>query len=176
MSDFSHVNALSRFLVSPGHLAMAATKSRRVSNLMKNKEKDMLAREVMHKGLKTIDGSETLESAAHKMADSDIGVLPVVSGNAVVGVITDRDIVTRCLAKDRDYHSVKAADCMTSKVVCASEDSDLKEVSQKMVDQKISRVFIQDNQKRPVGLISVEDLVHHSDPTLFTKTISAVKS
>ncbi len=136
----------------------------------------MKARECMHKGLKTIDSNESLVSAAHIMKDSDIGVLPVVSEGKVVGVLTDRDIVTRCLAEDKDYHSVKASDCMTKNVVYASEDSELEEISRRMVDGKVSRVFIEDNQHKPIGCISVEDLVHHSDPNLFKTTISAIKS
>ncbi|MCO4753046.1 MAG: CBS domain-containing protein [Bacteriovoracaceae bacterium] len=179
MNEFNHVNALSNFLTSPGDLAMAHDYGEEIVKIKLNvkfKESFMKARECMHKGLRTIDGNESLESAAHMMKDSDIGVLPVVSEGKVVGVLTDRDIVTRCLAEDKDYHSVKASDCMTKRVVSASEDSELEEISRHMVDQKVSRVFIEDNQHKPIGLISVEDLVHHSDPNLFKKTISAIKS
>ncbi|MBC76628.1 MAG: hypothetical protein CME64_11495 [Halobacteriovoraceae bacterium] len=179
MKDFNHINALSNFMISPTEMALAKAGVKVVKKakvLVVSKELKMKAREIMHKGLKTIDGNESLESAAHIMKDSDIGCLPVVSNGEVVGVLTDRDIVTRCLAEDKDYHSVKASDCMTKKVVSVSEDSEVEEVSRKMVDDKISRVFIEDNQHRPVGLVSVEDLVHHSDPGLFKSTLSAIKS
>lgn len=179
MNNLNHINALSNFMTSPTEMALARVSVeivKRAKSLIITKEINMKAREIMHKGLKTIDSNESLESAAHLMRDSDIGCLPVVSNGKVVGVLTDRDIVTRCLAEDKDYHSVKASDCMTRSVVCVSEDSELEEVSRKMVDGKISRVFIQDNQHKPIGLVSVEDLVHHSDPGLFKSTMSAIKS
>ena len=136
----------------------------------------MKAKEVMHRGVKTIDQSETLETAAHRMRESDIGVLPVVSSGKVVGVLTDRDIVTRCLAEDKDYHTLKISECMTRNVVCANEDMDLEDISKKMIEKKISRVFVEDKKHNPIGLISVEDFVHHSDPSLFARTFSAIKS
>lgn len=136
----------------------------------------MKANEIMHRGIKAVEESETLESAAQSMRDSDVGVLPVVSGGRVVGVLTDRDIVTRCLAEDKDYHTEKISNCMTQNVVCLSENSDLEDISSKMIEHKISRVFLEDSQHKPVGVISVEDLARNSDPKLFKDTMAAIKS
>lgn len=178
--NLKHINALSGFLTSPTHHALARDngffKLGFITTEFETKEIEVKAKEIMHRGVTAIEKSETVEAAAHRMRDADIGVLPVVSGGKVVGVVTDRDIVTRCLARDQDYHRASVSECMTTNVICASQDEDVKEVSKKMRDQKISRVFIEDNQHNPVGLISVEDLVHHSDPKLFTQTMSVIKS
>ena len=65
------------------------------------------ARDIMHVGVTCIDEYETLQHAAQQMRDLDVGSLPVCDdGNRVRGIITDRDIVTKCIARGLDPASV----------------------------------------------------------------------
>ena len=70
----------------------------------------------------TIAPSATLVEAARAMEQTNVGMLPVVEGRQVRGVITDRDIVVRAIARDADLTSTRVEQCLTADVVCARPD------------------------------------------------------
>ena len=67
----------------------------------------------------TIEPTATLAAAARLMDEGNIGMLPVVEDEQVRGVITDRDIVVRAVARDADASNIRVGDCLTSFVVFA---------------------------------------------------------
>ena len=74
-------------------------------------------------------GETTLNEVANLMVEADCGEIPVTdSANRPVGVITDRDIVCRVVAKGKDPSAVTASECMTQPVVCVNEDTPLEDV------------------------------------------------
>lgn len=101
-----------------------------------------------------ISPEETIEEAAKKMDKVDCGVLPVCAGRKLVGIITDRDIVIRAIAKGKDPSREKVSDYMTSTVLTCSENDTLEEAAEKMHQHKISRLVVTDGKEGVIGVLS----------------------
>jgi CBS domain-containing protein len=119
------------------------------------------AREIMHTGAQCVGEDESLLTAAQMMRDLEVGSLPICGNdNRLRGIITDRDIVIRCLAEGRDPASVRAGEFAQGRLrwVDASADADV--VVHTMEEYRIRRVpVLEDNQL--VGIISEADLAQH---------------
>lgn len=114
--------------------------------------------ELMTRDIITCSPNETLAQAAQKMASGDIGSCPVVeSNNQLVGIITDRDITVRAVAKGLDPNSKHVSELMSTDVVTASPDASIDDVCQLMSDHQIRRIpIVQSNQL--VGIVAQADL------------------
>ena len=119
------------------------------------------AREMMHPGVECIGEHDTLEKAAQMMRDLDVGALPIC-GDAyrLQGIITDRDIVVRCLADGANPQTVTAGDLAQGKPVTVDADATLTAVLRAMTDHQIKRIPVLDHH-RLVGMISESDLARH---------------
>ncbi len=118
----------------------------------------MQVKEIMTKDFEMINSSETLIDAAGKMKSLNVGVLPVREGNKIVGLLTDRDIVIRALAENRDARTTTVKDVMTSEIArCTTEDS-VDDASNIMRENKVRRLLVVDNDGTPVGIVSLGDL------------------
>jgi CBS domain-containing protein len=116
------------------------------------------AREIMHPEAQCIGEDDNLQSAARMMRDLNVGSLPICGrDDRLHGIITDRDIVIRCLAEGRDPAQVRAEEFAQRRVhwVDASDDED--QVVRVMEEHQIRRVPVLEN-KRLVGMISEADL------------------
>ena len=113
--------------------------------------------EMMTRDLITCSPNETLSQAAQKMDSGDIGCCPVVENQSLVGVITDRDITVRAVAKGFDPNSKLVRDLMTTNVITASPDMSAEEACQLMADFQVRRLPVVD-QGRLVGMVSQADL------------------
>ena len=113
--------------------------------------------EVMCRSAKTINANETLKRAAQLMAAEDVGFLPVEEDDRLIGMLTDRDIVTRCIAQGKDGVS-RVRDAMTKDVKYCFEDEDLDEVMDNMADLQVRRLPVMSNDKRLVGILSLGDI------------------
>jgi CBS domain-containing protein len=98
----------------------------------------------MTEEVETIHPEGTIAQAAEKMAELDIGPLPVVEDGLVVGMITDRDIVLRIVAEHRDPESTRVRHAMTPEVVSCFEDQDVQEAARLMEGQLAGIVSIGD--------------------------------
>jgi CBS domain-containing protein len=117
------------------------------------------ARDIMHTGVECIGEHETLDFAARRMRDLDVGALPVCGDDDKLhGIITDRDIVVKCLAEGGDPNRLTAAELAQGKLVTMTADADIKEVLDTMEEHQIRRLPIVDENKRLVGMISEADL------------------
>jgi len=88
-----------------------------------------LAKEIMTPAPQCCSGETTLNDVANLMLEADCGEIPVTDGsNRLIGVITDRDIVCRVVAKGKNPASVTAAECMSEPVVVVNEDTSLEDV------------------------------------------------
>lgn len=96
----------------------------------------------------------TLDEAARKMKDVDCGVLPVGTKDKLQGIITDRDIVIRALAKGKDPAKEKVKDYMTAKVYACNEDDFLEDAADKMRDHKVSRLVVKNHEGKVTGILS----------------------
>ena len=97
------------------------------------------------------------------MVEADCGEIPVTdSSNRLIGVITDRDIVCRAVAKGKNPTAMTAAEIMTEPVVCVNEDSSLDEVLSVMEENQIRRVPVVDASGCCCGIISQADVALHA--------------
>ncbi|MFF4550175.1 CBS domain-containing protein [Streptomyces sp. NPDC001435] len=116
------------------------------------------ARDIMHTGATCIQESQTLEDAARKMLELDVGALPICGeDDRLHGIITDRDIVLKCLAKGKDPRSMTAGQLEQGKPITIDADTDSDRVLQVMEQHKIRRLPVIENH-RLVGMISEADL------------------
>jgi len=101
----------------------------------------------------------TLNEVANLMVEADCGEIPVTdSSNRLVGVITDRDIVCRVVAKGKNPSAVTAGEVMTEPVVCVKEDTSLQDVMSVMEENQIRRVPVVDATGCCCGIISQADV------------------
>jgi CBS domain-containing protein len=114
--------------------------------------------EVMTCGVETISSAATLEQAAKKMKDHNVGILPVIEGEEVLGVVTDRDIVLRAVSERLRPEMTRVKEVMTPKVISCYEDQDITEASLLMEKNLVHRLIVLDRNEKLVGIVSLSDL------------------
>jgi CBS domain-containing protein len=119
------------------------------------KIKDVMTRRPM-----MIQPTQTVQAAAQMMKDEDIGVLPVGEPQAVIGVITDRDITVRITAEGRDASKVKVQDAMTHKFITCNEDDDIEHAAELMRKHDVSRVMVS-GFNTVTGIVTIADLLRN---------------
>jgi CBS domain-containing protein len=121
------------------------------------------ARDLMHSGVECISQDETMETAARKMRDLHVGALPICGeDDQLHGIITDRDIVVRCIAEGWDPRETTAQQMAQGTPIWIDVDADESEVLRLMEDHAIRRLPVIENY-RLVGMISEADLATHLD-------------
>lgn len=116
----------------------------------------MKVSEAMTRGARIARPDETLQAVSRRMAEEDIGFLPVGDDDRLVGTITDRDIVIRAVAEGRDGGTL-VRDVMTRDVKYCFEDEEMDRVIHNMGDNQIRRLPVVDRNKRLVGVVSLAD-------------------
>ena len=118
----------------------------------------MKLREIMTDSVIKIDPEETVAVAARTLTHYNIGALPVCGKDGkLCGVVTDRDLVTRCMATDKTPGTTKVRDVMTGQVVSASPEMDTGVAAHLMGRQQIRRLPVVENG-RLCGMVSLGDL------------------
>ena len=117
----------------------------------------MKAREVMVKAPVTLPTSATIHQAATAMDQAAVGAVVIVEGERPVGLVTDRDLVTRALAR-RFPPDARVDGVMSSGVVCVDADAELAEVASILSAHPFRRVPVVE-QDRVVGMVTLDDLV-----------------
>jgi len=113
-------------------------------------------KEIMTKDVKTVKPSDTVSQAASIMEQLNVGSVPVVDNDKVVGIVTDRDIVIRNVARGQKPDQ-KISDVMTSNVTFATPDMDVHSAADVMADHQIRRLPVIDNGNL-VGIVAIGDL------------------
>jgi CBS domain-containing protein len=124
------------------------------------KEAAMQIREIMSPEVELIAPNSTLRDAACMMRAEDIGAIPVGENDRLIGMITDRDIVIRCVAEDRQPSQCLVREAMSKKVCYCFEDDELEAAAHIMADHQVRRLPVLNHNKRLVGVISLADLSH----------------
>lgn len=117
----------------------------------------MLVHEAMTRDVRVARAEQSIQDAATIMAEIDAGAVPVSDHDRLVGMITDRDIAVRAVARGKGPDSM-IADVMTAEVKYCFEDEDIDHVLQNLGDQKIRRLPVLDRNKRLVGILSLGDI------------------
>lgn len=134
------------------------------------------ARKMMHLGAECIPEHETLDRAAQMMRDHKVGSLPICgSDNRLKGIITDRDIVVKCIASGRDPAKTTAAELSQGTPICVTADADEDEVLELMQQNLIRRLPVLDKHEL-VGIISEADLATHLPADKMARYCSALYS
>jgi len=118
----------------------------------------MKVKDVMTQNPEAIRSDDMVVKAAEVMRNIDVGVVPVFEGDKAVGILTDRDIVVRLVAENKDPESTKAAEIMSQDVVSCSDDTDAREAAGMMEEKKLRRLLVKNDQDKVVGVVSLGDL------------------
>lgn len=133
----------------------------------------MRVAEAMTRSVQLASPDQSIADAAKLMADCDCGVLPVQENDRLVGMITDRDIVVRALARGMDS-STRIRDVMSSEVKYCYEDDDLDEVAINMGDLQVRRLPVLSRDKRLVGIVSLGDISVSADTEPTADALAAI--
>lgn len=118
--------------------------------------------QIMTLEVQTVRPEDTVQRAAELMREGDLGFLPVVEGRAVVGCVTDRDVVVRFVADALDYSGTSVSDVMTREFFSAYEDQDVEGAAQLMEDKRIRRLIVVSRENELVGVVSLGDLARRA--------------
>jgi CBS domain-containing protein len=119
----------------------------------------MQVKEVMTCGVECTCPTASLQEAARKMRELNVGPLPVCGdNNRLVGIITDRDITVRAIAEGKDPKTTQVQDAMTRDITYCFEDQEIAEAARLMRERQIRRLAVLDHDKHLVGIISLGDL------------------
>ncbi len=123
----------------------------------------MKLREIMTGNVVRIGPEEPVEVAARAFAHYNIGALPVCTGDGrLCGVITDRDVVTRCIAAGRSTGTTKVKEIMTGRVISAGSDMEVGVAAHLMGREQIRRLPVVENGKL-CGMVSLADMAAHEE-------------
>ncbi len=114
--------------------------------------------EMMTRGVRTLTPQDSVVKAAQAMAELNVGAIPVCDGDRLVGMVTDRDIVLRSVAREADPATCKLSDVMSGHVRTVHEGDDVDEVLAEMGTAQIRRMPVVDSRDRLVGIISLGDI------------------
>lgn len=118
----------------------------------------MNVQEVMTPRAEVVGPGDTLQAAARRMRDSNIGILPVGENGRLVGVITDRDIVVRAVADASDAAQCKVSEVMSTEVLCVQAGAPIEEAERMMGENQVRRLPVVDANRRLVGMVSLGDI------------------
>ncbi len=114
-------------------------------------------RDLMTPGPTTCERSTTIVEVARAMASEDVGPIPIVEGERLVGIVTDRDIAVRVVAEGRDPSTVTAGDVASSDLVTVQPDTELEEAERLMADSQVRRLPVVEGD-RLVGILAQADV------------------
>jgi len=126
--------------------------------------------DIMTRSIATVQRDETLQAAARRMQEMDVGSLPVLDGKAVAGIVTDRDIAVRGVAEGMIPQESLVADVMTEDVRFCRADDSIDQVMDEMGGLQVRRLPVLDANNEIVGIVALADIATrqstHTDETL----------
>jgi CBS domain-containing protein len=118
----------------------------------------MKIREIMTPDVKIASPRDTIQRAAQLMEETDCGLLPVGENDHLVGMVSDRDITLRAVARGKAPDHCTVGEVMSNDVKFVYEDETLEDASRNMSDLKVRRLPVLNRKKRLVGIVSLGDL------------------
>jgi CBS domain-containing protein len=126
--------------------------------------------EIMTRSVAVVGRDETLQAAARRMREMDVGALPVTDGKALVGMVTDRDITVRGVAEGMVAQESLVSDVMTEEVRWCRPDDTIAQVMTQMGDEQVRRLAVLDAANEIVGIVALGDIATrqsaHTDEAL----------
>jgi CBS domain-containing protein len=135
----------------------------------------MKVKDAMHKGVDWVSPETSVTELAKLMCEQDVGSIPIGENDKLVGMVTDRDIVCKGLARDGfDLARATARDVMTTGIHCCREDDDLAKAVRHMEELQVRRLPVVNKNKRMVGILSLGDVSRSAPSDLLTECVKSV--
>jgi CBS domain-containing protein len=119
----------------------------------------MQLKDIMTTQVRVISADATVQDAAKKLDDENVGALPVCDGDRMIGIVTDRDIVIRSTSAGQEPGKVAVRDVMTAPVTYGFDDQSIEEAAAIMKQNYIRRLPVLDRDHRLVGMVTADDLM-----------------
>jgi CBS domain-containing protein len=136
----------------------------------------MKVKNAMHKGVTWVDPHTPIEQLARLRQKHDIGAIPVGENDRLVGMVTDRDLVCRCIAVGLDPKATTARDVMTEGIVFCLDKQELDDAARIMEMKKVRRLPVINGKKRMIGMLSLGDVYHRAPDHLSDEVMHAVSA
>jgi CBS domain-containing protein len=120
-------------------------------------------RELMTPNPRTVEASAPVVEAAKIMGDEDVGIVPIVDGDRLVGTITDRDIAIRGVAEGKDPQSTTVREIASTQLVTIDPQQDLDEALRLMAQHQVRRLPVVEEDGRLVGIVAQADVARQAD-------------
>lgn len=133
----------------------------------------MQVQDIMTRDVTIVSPEETVKTAARRMAELDVGALPVAENDRLVGMITDRDIAVRGVAEGKGPQA-KIREVMTPDIKYCYLDQDVEEVAENMADIQVRRLPVLNRDKRLVGILSLCDIATGDAPDEAAEALSGI--
>jgi CBS domain-containing protein len=119
-------------------------------------------RDVMTSNPRSLESGSNAVEAARLMRDEDVGIVPIVEGEKLVGTITDRDIVTRVVAEGKAPESVTVGEIASRELVTIDPQQDLDEALRLMARHQVRRLPVVEDDGKLVGIVAQRDVAMHA--------------
>lgn len=133
----------------------------------------MQVSDIMTLDPETCQPGDTLREVARKMSEGDFGSMPVIEGDRLVGVVTDRDITVRGVAQGLGGDT-EVSQVMTPDPVCVSPDTDIEEAAEIMQEEQIRRLYVTDDDDQLIGVVALADVALAEDEELSGETLEQI--
>ena len=130
-------------------------------------------RDVMTANPKSCSSNASITEAARAMSSEDVGPIPVVEGDRLVGLLTDRDIVVRVVAEGRDPQSTTVGEVASSDLATVSPDENLDRALQLLAERQVRRLPVVEGEKL-VGIVAQADIVRKADDKKAERTVEEI--
>jgi len=133
----------------------------------------MKVSEVMTRDVQTVRPDQPVREAASFMLSADAGSIPVIDGERLIGMITDRDIVVRGVAKGYGPDT-PVRELMTDEIICVRDDDDVDDIASKMSEAQVRRLPVIDGKERLCGIVSLGDLSREANEDAAAEALEGV--
>jgi CBS domain-containing protein len=134
----------------------------------------MTLKEIMTSQVDVVAPDTPIVEAAKKMRSLDVGALPVMEGQRLVGMVTDRDITVRATADARDPKTTPVRDCLSPDPAYGFEDQDVEEAARLMQEKQVRRLPVLTRKQQLVGIVALADVVAEAGKKDVTRTVREV--
>ena len=131
-------------------------------------------RDVMTSNPCTIDAERSVAYAAKMMREEDVGLAPIVEGDRLIGMLTDRDIATRVSAQGRNPDQVKVREVASTQLVTVDPQQDLDEALRMMAKHQIRRLPVVDEDGMLIGVVAQADIARRGDDTMTGQLVEEI--
>jgi CBS domain-containing protein len=123
---------------------------------------------------RTVEPSTPIVEAAQLMRSEDVGPLPIIEGDRLAGMLTDRDIVVRAVAEGRDPQSTTVGEIASRDLVTVDPDQDLQEAARLMARHQVRRLPVVEEDGRLVGIVAQADVAQSGDDALTGEVVERI--